>query len=52
MFFVGIDVAKDKHDCLIFNSNGEVVNDVFIFSKDLDGFNLSLSSIPYPSENL
>ena len=52
MFFVDIDVAKDKHDCLIFNSNGEVVKEVLTFSKDLDGFNLSLASIPNPSENL
>lgn len=52
MFFVDIDVAKDKHDCLIFNFDGEVVKDVFTFSKDLEGSNLLLSSIPGPSENL
>ncbi|WP_369693555.1 transposase [Finegoldia magna] len=37
MFFVGIDVAKDKHDCFVFNSDGEVVKDVFTFSNDLAG---------------
>lgn len=52
MFFVGIDVAKDKHDCFVFNSDGEVVKDVFTFSNDLKGFNLLRSSIPNPSENL
>lgn len=52
MFFVGIDVAKDKHDCFVFNSDGEVVKDVFTFSNDLEGFNLLRSSIPNPSENL
>ena len=52
MFFVGIDVAKDKHDCFVFNSDGEVVKDVFNFSNDLEGFNLLRSSIPNPSENL
>lgn len=52
MFFVGIDVAKDKHDCFVFNSDGEVVKDVFTFSNDLEGFNLLRSSIPNPSDNL
>ena len=52
MFFVGIDVAKDKHDCFVFNSDVEVFKDDFTFSKDLEGFNLLLSTIPYPSENL
>lgn len=26
---VGIDVSKDKHDCFIVNSEGEVLADVF-----------------------
>ncbi len=25
MIYVGIDVAKDKHDCFIINSDGEVL---------------------------
>lgn len=29
MIFVGIDVAKDKHDCFIISSEGEVLADVF-----------------------
>ena len=29
MIYVGIDVAKDKHDCFIVNSEGEVLYDVF-----------------------
>ena len=29
MIFVGIDVAKDKHDCFITNSDGEVLFQVF-----------------------
>ena len=29
MIFVGIDVAKDKHDCFILNSEGTVLADVF-----------------------
>ncbi len=52
MSFVGIDLAKDKHNCFVFNSDVEVFKDDFTFSKDLEGFNLLLSTIPYPSENL
>ena len=26
MIYIGIDVAKDKHDCFITNSEGEVVS--------------------------
>ena len=29
MVYVGIDVAKDKHDCFIVNSDGEALYDVF-----------------------
>ena len=29
MVCVGIDVAKDKHDCVIINSEGEILADVF-----------------------
>lgn len=29
MIYVGIDVSKDKHDCYIVNSDGEVLKDVF-----------------------
>ena len=38
MVYVGIDVAKDKHDCYIVNSDGEVLADVFTISNDQDGF--------------
>lgn len=34
MIFVGIDVAKDKHDCFIISSEGEVLADVFITMRD------------------
>lgn len=33
MIFVGIDVAKDKHDCFICNSECEVLADVFTVSN-------------------
>ena len=39
MIFVGIDVAKDKHDCFITNSDGEVLYKTFTIPNNLDGFN-------------
>ena len=38
MIYVGIDVAKDKHDCFICNSEGEVLFDVFTIQNSMDGF--------------
>jgi transposase len=46
MIYVGIDVAKDKHDCFIVSSDGEIIKDVFTIQNNLDGFNLLRSSIP------
>ena len=40
MTYVGIDVAKDKHDCCIVNSDGEILADVFTIPNDQTGFNL------------
>lgn len=39
MIFVGIDIAKDKHDCCILNSDGEVLFKPFTISNNLEGFN-------------
>lgn len=38
MIFVGIDVAKDKHDCFISNSDGKVLYKVFTITNNLEGF--------------
>lgn len=38
MIYVGIDIAKDKHDCFITNSNGEILFNVFTIPNNLDGF--------------
>lgn len=38
MVYVGIDVAKDKHDCFIVSSDGEVLQDVFTIPNTLSGF--------------
>ncbi len=45
MVYVGIDVAKDKHDCFIITSEGEVLYEVFTISNTLDGFQTLLSRI-------
>ena len=38
MIYVGIDVSKDKHDCFITNSNGEVLFKSFAIPNDREGF--------------
>ena len=45
MICVGIDVAKDKHDCFITNTEGEVLADVFTVSNSKEGFELLLQTI-------
>jgi len=45
MVCVGIDVAKDKHDCFILNSEGEVLRDVFTIPNNKDGFEALLQRI-------
>ena len=42
---VGIDVSKDKHDCFIQSSEGEVLADVFTIPNNMDGFNILLEKI-------
>ena len=39
MIYVGIDVAKDKHDCFIINSDGEVLFRAFSIANNRNGFN-------------
>ncbi|BAK97293.1 putative transposase for insertion sequence element [Oscillibacter valericigenes Sjm18-20] len=45
MVCVGIDVAKDKHDCFIINSEGEVLGDVFTIPINMEGFHCLLERI-------
>ena len=52
MVYVGIDVAKDKHDCFITNSDGEVLYDVFTVQNDMDGFEDLLFKIKTASKDL
>lgn len=44
-FFVGIDVAKFKHDCFIADDNGRVIKDSFSFKNDKAGFNVLLLAL-------
>ena len=55
MVCVGIDVAKDKHDCFILSSEGEVLADVFTIANNRDGFELLLQTIrscSRPTDNI
>jgi transposase len=38
MVYVGIDVAKDKHDCCILGRDGEPIGNTFTFPNSADGF--------------
>ncbi len=52
MIFVGIDVAKDKHDCFIMNSEGEVLFNAFTVSNNKTGFEELYQKIKSCSVNL
>lgn len=45
MIYIGIDVAKDKHDCFIINSVGEVLFNAFTIPNNADGFNVLFQKI-------
>ena len=42
-YFIGIDIAKYKHDCFIHDHNGEVIRHSFTFSNNQTGFKELLS---------
>lgn len=42
-YFVGIDIAKYKHDCFVMDENGEVFKEPFSFDNDVIGFNTLLN---------
>ena len=45
MVYVGIDVAKDKHDCFVTNSDGEVLFKVFTIPNNRNGFDVLYQNI-------
>ena len=52
MIYVGIDVAKDKHDCFITNSDGEVLFNAFTISNNREGFETLFQRIKSVSNDL
>lgn len=52
MIYVGIDVSKDKHDCCILSSNGQVLLNPFSVPNNLEGFNHLYSVILSCEENV
>ncbi len=52
MIYVGIDVAKDKHDCFITNSDGEVLFKPFTIQNNLDGMTDLFNKISSSTEDL
>ena len=45
MISVGIDVSKDKHDCFILNSEGEILAGVFTIPNNMEGFTTLLKKV-------
>jgi len=45
MVCVGIDIAKDKHDCCILSSEGEIWANVFTIPNNMEGFQFLLKKI-------
>lgn len=39
-YFVGIDIAKNKHDCFIVTGDGEVIRNSFTFPNNYEGFQI------------
>ena len=52
MIYVGIDVAKDKHDCFVTNSDGEVLFNSFTIPNNREGFETLFRKIEAVSEDL
>ena len=52
MIYVGIDVAKDKHDCFITNSDGDVLFKSFTIPNNREGFETLFQRIESVSDDL
>lgn len=52
MIYVGIDVAKDKHDCFITDSDGKVLFKSFTIPNNREGFETLFQRIESVSEDL
>lgn len=51
MIYVGIDVAKDKHDCFITNSDGKVLFKAFTIPNNREGFDTLFQRIKSVSDD-
>lgn len=51
MYFVGIDISKYKHNCFIFSSDGEIIEDNLIIENSLTGFTSLLSILKKLKKN-
>lgn len=52
MIYAGIDVAKDKHDCIIVDSNGNDLSKVFTITNNRQGFDELLANLKTQSKDL
>lgn len=52
MIYVGIDIAKDKHDCFITNSDGEVLYKPFTITNNRKGYEDLYNRICSSSEDV
>lgn len=52
MIYVGIDVAKDTHDCFITDSDGHVLSRSFTSPNNREGFETLFQRIISVSDNL
>lgn len=55
MIYIGIDVAKDKHDCIIVNSEGSTLFKPFTILNNKDGFdelNKNISSLKVKKDKI
>lgn len=52
MIYAGIDVAKDKHDCFITNSDGEILFKSFTISNNREGYETLFKRIVSASDDL
>lgn len=52
MIYAGIDIAKNKHDCFIANSDGEALFRIFTIQNNREGFDTLFSKIQSLSTDL
>ena len=52
MIIVAVDVAKDKHDCFITNTDGEVLFEPFVIPNTLEGFDSLFRKIESVADSL